>query len=363
MPDPRGRSSASEQAPFARHAFERVQTAIGKGYSGARYEVLDRTGHEHLARLRVGGNACPDVDGDAADVVVAELDLSGVQAGADLDAESTHIVADAGSATNGACGAIERRKKSVTRRLLLTAAETNKLLAHQRVVLLEEALPSLIADAGRELGRADDIGEHDRRKHAVDRTRRPDSGEKLLHLIQKRILIADPGQMIVSRKLDKFGAGDPGRDVAPFLDVDVEIAGAMEDERRNADRRQDAADIDLRIHAQQRHRRTRARGPSPVRGKAAPKCFVAYLARNVVVEIHQVAPLALDELVLLLALFRRRRPRVVGTPGTLSIGIRHHERRGPLWEGRREQGAKVAALGHAEEGRALGANLVHHHAQ
>src|ERR1700674_5322843 len=99
MPNPRGRSCRAEQAPFARHALERMHSAFHEADAGTGDEVLDRAGNENLARLRVCRDACPDIDRDAADVV-AELDLSGVQAGTDLDAELAHAVADAGSATD-----------------------------------------------------------------------------------------------------------------------------------------------------------------------------------------------------------------------------------------------------------------------
>ena len=57
--------------------------------------------------------------------------------------------------------------------------------------------------------------------------------------------------VVVAGELDELRAGDLCSEVPPLLDVDVVVAGAVEDERRRVDRREDVPDVDLRVHAQQ----------------------------------------------------------------------------------------------------------------
>ena len=75
-----------EETPLAGHALQLVRSAIRELDAGAHDEVSDRARHEHLARLRLRGHARADVHGHAADVVVDQLALSGVDARADVDA-------------------------------------------------------------------------------------------------------------------------------------------------------------------------------------------------------------------------------------------------------------------------------------
>jgi hypothetical protein len=61
---------------------------------GAGDEILDGARDEHLSGLRVRRDACAGVDGDAADLAVHELALTGVEAGAYIDAELAHALRD-----------------------------------------------------------------------------------------------------------------------------------------------------------------------------------------------------------------------------------------------------------------------------
>ena len=91
-----------------------------------------------------------------------------------------------------------------------------------------------------------------------------DAGEELLDLVEQRVLVADPRQVVVAGQLDEAarrgsarrGSGRPRRNGA--------VAGAVEDERRHADRRQDVADVDLGVHPRQRDGRAGARAHAQV---------------------------------------------------------------------------------------------------
>ena len=64
------------------------------------------------------------------------------------------------------------------------------------------------------------------------------AGQEALDLVEHRVLVADERQVVVARQLDERRARDQAGDVAPFLHEQRPIAGAVEHQRRHADRRQ-----------------------------------------------------------------------------------------------------------------------------
>jgi hypothetical protein len=56
-------------------------------------EIADRPGDEDFAGRGRGHDARADMDGDAAHVAVAEFDLAGVQAGADVEPGAAKLLA------------------------------------------------------------------------------------------------------------------------------------------------------------------------------------------------------------------------------------------------------------------------------
>ncbi len=109
------------------------------------------------------------MDREPADVVADPLDLARVQAGPDLETERPDAVHDRERTPNGASRPLERGEEAVTRGGDLAPAVASELLAHDRVVGLEEVAPGLVAEGRRPLGRLDDVGEEDRREDSVAR--------------------------------------------------------------------------------------------------------------------------------------------------------------------------------------------------
>src|SRR4051794_37392151 len=72
-----------EERPRLRDALERVRAGVAEVQPRADDERRDRGGHEDLVGAGQRGDARGDVDGQAPDVVLAALDLAGVQARAD----------------------------------------------------------------------------------------------------------------------------------------------------------------------------------------------------------------------------------------------------------------------------------------
>src|SRR5207245_9872698 len=128
-----------------------------------------------------------------------------------------------------------------------------------------------------------------------------------------------------------LAAGNPFRDVAPLFDDDGAITPAMEDERRDRDRRKHESNVDLAIHPSKGGGRARA-GREPLEpGKPVRVALVAGLARGKVLEREDdPAPLFLPALGLGFALGRRKAPRIAGLLHAAREGPVRDERRRPL---------------------------------
>jgi len=123
------------------------------------------------------------VDGDAADIVIHQLDLARVQTRPDGDARGAHRIADRHRAADAARGTVERRKKTVARGPHLPSPEPAQLRADDPVVLVEQRAPSLVAELRRLLRRSHDVREEDRGQHALAPRRGASARQELLDLV------------------------------------------------------------------------------------------------------------------------------------------------------------------------------------
>src|SRR4029453_16882044 len=96
-----------EQLPGALDALELAGAAVGQGDAGAGAQVADGPGHQDLAGVGLGQDPGGEVDGDAADVVAAQLDLAGVEPGPDLDVDVDELVAEGDRRAEGTPGRLE----------------------------------------------------------------------------------------------------------------------------------------------------------------------------------------------------------------------------------------------------------------
>ncbi len=174
------------------------------------------------------------------------------------------------------------------------------------------------------------------------------------------VLVAEPGHVVGARQLDDLRAGDPLADEATGLRED--LVGAVEHERRHADGGQDVADVDHRAHARERRRGSRAS-----RAERSPRVSLdeLFVVRDRGRQLMQQGPDEVgspafeDRALQVLDLLVRRADRVVRRPASPCRAAHHHERPGPLGVGGREQRAHRPALGVAQDGGALHADVVH----
>ena len=178
------------------------------------------------------------------------------------------------------------------------------------VVLVEQLAPAPVAELGRALGRADDVGEEHGREHAIRLGPGPDAREELLDLVDDRVGIARPDEVLVAGELDELRARDllrrssvpPRRSTSRSparwrTSVGTRIVGRT------------LADVDLRVHPQERDGGARA-GAAPQVGRPARrlKRLVARSAPGRSMSIS-AAPGALDRSI------RPRAPPASGAHG------------------------------------------------
>lgn len=109
---------------------------------------------------------------------------------------------------HGPRGTVKGSKKTITRRLDLSATMALKLLAHKEMMMPDQLSPSPIADLSRTFGRVNDVGEENCSKYSVRLWLGPGSRQERLDLAAQSICVACPWQVIFPRLLYILGAWD-----------------------------------------------------------------------------------------------------------------------------------------------------------
>src|SRR5437868_6142596 len=97
---------------------------------------------------RRAADACADDRGDAAHLARDALAFPGVRCGADLEIERAQTVPRRQRATHGTPRTVKGRIEAVAGGVLLHAPMPRELLAHERVVALDQLAPAAISDLG-----------------------------------------------------------------------------------------------------------------------------------------------------------------------------------------------------------------------
>src|SRR5215471_12461296 len=159
------------------------------------------------------------MNGNPTDLVTSQFDLARVQPRSNLDPELAHGITDAERAAHRPRWSVERRQESITGSIDLTATEARKFHPNQSVMRLEQIVPRSIAKSGGQLCRADDVREKHRGEDTVGVGATSDTRQELLNLVQDRILIPHPGEVILARELNEARTWNPGSDPPSLLDL------------------------------------------------------------------------------------------------------------------------------------------------
>src|SRR5438132_1448229 len=121
-----GRLDAKD-LPRAWHALELVRAPTREGKSRSRDQVSYRAGDQDFVWPRQAHDARPDVYGDPGDPCLHYVELTGVEAGAHLDAKLVYALDNRECAADGARGPVENRKEAIASPIDLLAAKTSEL--------------------------------------------------------------------------------------------------------------------------------------------------------------------------------------------------------------------------------------------
>src|SRR5512132_1737407 len=102
-----------EQLPGSLDALQRMDAAVLQGDIGSNDQVAHGPGGENLPRPRGGHHPSRDVDGDPTDAVAAQLDLAGVQARPELQADAGQLVPEGDRTADRAAGPVEGGQDAV----------------------------------------------------------------------------------------------------------------------------------------------------------------------------------------------------------------------------------------------------------
>jgi hypothetical protein len=105
----------SEELPLVGDAFARVGAAISERDARAADKVGDSARDEDFVRPRERLDSLGDVDGDAADVVTAQLDFASVETATHTDADGVERVANGAGAAHRSPRPIEGRQDAIAR--------------------------------------------------------------------------------------------------------------------------------------------------------------------------------------------------------------------------------------------------------
>jgi hypothetical protein len=225
-----------------------LESAVLEAKAGAGDQVLDGAGHQDLTRPGGGRDAGADVDGEPGDLVVPELDLPGVQAGPDREPERGHAAGDRARAPDRPGRAVEGGEEAIARGVDLAPPEAPELAADEVVVSVEEVSPAAIPEGGGLLRGADDVGEEDGRQYPVGLGTVTNARQEFLDLVDNRVRVVPPGDVIDPGELHELGSGDSLGHEPATGDLERLIADAVENQGRHADRWQHVPDVHLRVH-------------------------------------------------------------------------------------------------------------------
>src|SRR5260370_16911200 len=130
--------------------------------------------------------------------------------------------------------------------------------------------------------------------------------------------------MVVSGELDEFRVGGRLCHVTAASDIDPAITGAMQDECRHSDRRQDSADIDIESHLEYSSYGGRAGAEPEVLAPPSLESFVVGERWRPCLDFHPAAPIALHPVNEVMIPPDSPRPHISRPPTPLPIIDTHH---------------------------------------
>jgi hypothetical protein len=135
-----------------------VPAAILEAKAGPGDEFAQGARNEDLARAGEVGDLRADRYRDPGDLAVVQLALAGVKTGAHPEADRLDRIASGGRRLDRPSRPVEGGEEPVAGGVELEAADSAQLTPDEGVVARQRVASGCVAEVGRELGRADDVG-------------------------------------------------------------------------------------------------------------------------------------------------------------------------------------------------------------
>jgi hypothetical protein len=132
-----------------------------------------------------------------------------VHAGAQLDSQLAHGLAQALGAAHRPGGTVEGGEHAVARGLHDAPALRLDRAVRERVVALEQVAPGAVAELTGAPRGVDDVGEEHRGERALGGRCLPLAREELLDLVEDRVEVAEPEGVVLARQDLQLRTRDP----------------------------------------------------------------------------------------------------------------------------------------------------------
>src|SRR5262249_24943229 len=150
--------------PRLRHTLQGMCPTVGKREPRARDDVANRLRDQDFAPLSECCNSRGDMNRKSAESPPCLLDLSGVDARAQAEAEGLGVSLDCLGATNRTDRAFEHGQQLIAHEFWIATLKRLNVLARQPTGSIEEIAPGRISQPDEVLGRSLHVGDQDRRK-------------------------------------------------------------------------------------------------------------------------------------------------------------------------------------------------------
>ncbi|OBF85362.1 hypothetical protein A5791_02310 [Mycobacterium sp. 852002-51163_SCH5372311] len=187
---------------------------------------------------------------DPAQVLAADLALTGVQPGAHLQTQGLHRIANRHRTADRALRAVEYRQKPVTGGVDLATPKPGQLCAHYRIMRIEQRMPLPVTQLRGASRRIHNVGEQHRSQHPIVGHVGLMTCEKLGDLLKGRTPRLHEVIHVAPWQLNVFGAGYLIGDVLAHRARDEHIIDVLEHEGRRADCREDRPHVQLAHYGQ-----------------------------------------------------------------------------------------------------------------
>ena len=160
---------------------------------------------------------------------------------------------------------------------------------------------------------------------------RANASQELLHLVEHGLGVADVRQVVAAWVPTSFAPGICDGEIGRMARIAVHVVSSLENERRDADRRQDRPDVHIRVHVEIGQRIARAVGQTLVLAPPTAERIVVDPRWRHLLEEQALTPILIDQPVVARQPLLAASPRKVGVLGRTGVAAVQDQGPRSLW--------------------------------